>query len=185
MSGCRSLDVGSGGSSTWIGWTTFNRSGSILAVGMGDGRVIFFDGREGTRLGPPVAAQLGGIEHLAFSPDGTLMASGGRGGTVLLWDVATRQPLGVPFPRLGLNQVRAMLFHPDGKALLVQYSDGGISELNVDTAGYWEKRACQVVNRDLALVEQTRYGLPTPFTPLCPSKFHPPQSWEPRPPSLF
>src|SRR4029450_920580 len=74
-SGCRSLDVGSGGPSTWVGGMRFNHTGSVLAVGMGDGRVIFFDGRDGTRLGPPAQGQSGGIEHLEFSPDGTLMAS--------------------------------------------------------------------------------------------------------------
>jgi WD40 repeat protein len=184
-SGCRLLDVGSGGGATSVSGTRFNQAGSVLAVGMGDGRVIFFNGRDGTRLGPPSSGQLGGIEHLAFSPDGTLMASAGREGSVLLWDVATRQPLGVPLPGPGLEQVRAMLFHPKGRTLFVQYSDGRLIELRVDIASHWEARACHIANRDLSLAEHTRYGMTSAHESVCPSAVHPPASWEPRPPAPF
>ncbi|MGH7867498.1 MAG: WD40 repeat domain-containing protein, partial [Candidatus Dormibacteraceae bacterium] len=73
-SGCRPLDVGSGGSSTWIGAMKFDPSGSLLAVGLGDGRVLFFNGRTGVRLGPPITAHSGGVEHFAFRGDGAMMA---------------------------------------------------------------------------------------------------------------
>ena len=99
-SGCRRLDVGSGGLSNWIGGIQFDPSGSLLVAGTGEGRVVFFDGQTGARLGPPVQAHTGGVEFIAFTPDGKIMASAGRGGTVLLWNVAARQPISAPFPRL-------------------------------------------------------------------------------------
>src|SRR5205823_14893544 len=103
-SGCRPLDVGSGGSSTWIGAMKFDPSGSLLAVGLGDGRVLFFNGRTGVRLGPPITAHSGGVEHFAFRSDGAMMASGGRGGTVVLWDVPRVNRSAHRSQRPGLDQ---------------------------------------------------------------------------------
>ena len=186
-SGCRPLDVGAKGSSTWIGGMEFSPSGSILVVGTGDGRVMFFDGRSGTRLGPAIAAHSGGVECFDFRRDGTIMASGGRDGMVLLWDVATRQPIGTPFPRPSLDQVSALLFHPGGRELLVQYSGGSANRvmlLNVD-AGYWQAHACRAAGRDLTLAEWNLHGAELPLKPVCPGAPHPADDWEPRPPAPF
>jgi WD40 repeat protein len=188
IAGCRPLDLGSGGPSSWIGAVKFDPSGSLLAVGIGDGRVLFFDGRTGARLGPPISAHSGGVEHFAFRSDGAMMASGGRGGTVVLWDIATRQPIGAPFPRPGLDQVRALEFIPLHNELLVQYSggpSGRIILLNVDVPGYWQPRACRAAGRDISLAEWTLQGSGGPFESICEQFSHPPRDWEPRPPALF
>ena len=188
LSGCRPLDLGSGGSSSWIGALKFDPTGSLLAVGMGDGRVLFFEGRTGARLGPPISAHSGGVEHFAFRNDGIIMASGGRGGTVVLWDVATRQPIGIPFPRSGLDQVRALAFNPGRSEVLVQYSGGPTGRvilLNVDVRGYWQSRACRAAGRDVSLAEWSLQGSGSPFESICEHSPKPPRGWEPRPPALF
>ena len=50
--GCHRLDTGVRGSSSWIGGLRFDPTGLVLVAGTGDGRVLFFDGRTGARLGP-------------------------------------------------------------------------------------------------------------------------------------
>jgi WD40 repeat protein len=60
---CLPLDVGSRGPSSWIGGIAFDPAGSLLAVGTGDGQVLFFNGRSGVRLRPAIAAILGVLPH--------------------------------------------------------------------------------------------------------------------------
>jgi hypothetical protein len=56
------------------------------------------------------------VGSVAFSPDGKTLASGSRDSTIILWDVATRQPLGAPLTghKKGATSVA---FNPDGKTL--------------------------------------------------------------------
>jgi WD40 repeat protein len=69
---------------------------------------------------------------LAFSPDGTLLATGESDGTITLWDVKTRQALGI------LKGHRAAISHlafsPDGRVLLSSSNDGTLRLWAVSTA---------------------------------------------------
>ena len=49
---------------------------------------------------------------MAFSPDGTTLASGGYAGAVKLWDVATRREIGTLTGHTA--DVRSVAFSPDG-----------------------------------------------------------------------
>ncbi|MBI4964111.1 MAG: TIR domain-containing protein [Desulfomonile tiedjei] len=56
------------------------------------------------------------IRTLAFSPDGKTLASGSSDKTIILWDVAARQPLGSPLTGHSADRTSAV-FSPDGKIL--------------------------------------------------------------------
>jgi RNA polymerase sigma factor (sigma-70 family) len=64
------------------------------------------------------------VRAVAFSPDGTLLATGGQDGTVKFWEVEKRAERATPKPAAGpaaqtAGAVLALAFHPDGRVLAV------------------------------------------------------------------
>jgi transcriptional regulator with XRE-family HTH domain len=83
----------------------------------------------------PGMAILGGYSNavvsVAFSPDGKTMASGDADYTVQLWDMSTRQPMGLPLSDTGA--VNWVAFSPDGRTLAAGNADGTVQLWDVAT----------------------------------------------------
>jgi WD40 repeat protein/beta-lactamase regulating signal transducer with metallopeptidase domain len=66
-----------------------------------------------------------GVAAVSFSPDGTLVASGGCEGAIRIWDVRTGEPI---HEMTGLSGVTELVFSPDG-ALLASAGEGKVLTL--------------------------------------------------------
>src|SRR5260370_35262 len=76
------------------------------------------------RATPRALGQSAGVQGLAFTPDGRTLASGDWGGTVLLWDVATRTQKGAL--RTPEDGVAGVAFAPDGRTLAAGGMGGAV-----------------------------------------------------------
>jgi WD40 repeat protein/transcriptional regulator with XRE-family HTH domain len=74
----------------------------------------------------------GQLRSVAFSPDGSLLASAGEDTAIILWDVAARRAQGAPL-RGHTNWINSVAFSPDGKLLASASDDQAILLWDVAT----------------------------------------------------
>jgi WD40 repeat protein len=79
-----------------------------------EGEVQLWDVRSRRRVGPAIRPGGGSVLSLAFSDDGTLLATGSYRGRLDLWDVATHAHHGKPM-RVADDGVASVSFDPSGR----------------------------------------------------------------------
>jgi hypothetical protein len=77
----------------------------------------------GQGIGAVLGVHTGSVNAVAFSPHGTILASGSVDRTVQLWDVATRRQMGYPLVTY-TGGVNAVAFSPGGRILATGSADG-------------------------------------------------------------
>jgi WD40 repeat protein len=80
------------------------------------GQVVLRDVATG-ELRPPLEGHTDAVKRVAFSPDGRLLASASYDRSVIVWDVATGQPVGQRLVGHGYYAL-SVVFSPDGATLL-------------------------------------------------------------------
>jgi WD40 repeat protein/serine/threonine protein kinase len=104
------------------GALAFAPDGATLALNHGDG-VELWDVPSG-RLRQTLKGHTGGAFTVAYSADGSLLASAGRDGLVRLWDAASGQERAALVGHRG--DVWSVAFSPDGRTLASSGQDGTV-----------------------------------------------------------
>ena len=137
---------------SWISDIAYSPNGNFMAVGTVIGIWIYdvHSGAEVTLL----TGHTDGVTSIAFSPDGTTLASGGNWGdeTVRLWDVATWRPKVALTGHKG--SIDCVVFSPDSTMLASGGSDKVVQ--------LWDARTGQPMAR---LVAHTRWISSIAFSP--------------------
>ena len=109
--------------------------GGILAAGLDNGRVEFWDAKTGTMIRTLRLGVRGRITAVVFSPDGTRLASGSWDQVIKLWDVETSREVGAwEVPREdNLLWSLSVAFSPDGSTLVSGFQDGTVRLWDVAT----------------------------------------------------
>ncbi|MFE7767300.1 WD40 repeat domain-containing protein, partial [Streptomyces sp. NPDC057438] len=155
----------------------FAPDGSGLAAGDGTGRVAVWDGdlrhRAGILrnvfLGPvdPSTDSAETITALAFSPDGSTLAVGGDAGTVQLWDISTRQPLGPSLPTPG-GSIHTLAFSPDSTMLYAGGEHVPLQRYVVDPDRAVSLVCARAGNTELTRAQWRTYVPNRPYRRVCP-----------------
>jgi WD40 repeat protein len=97
----------------------------------------------------------GWVESVAFSPDGTRLATTGDDGTVRLWDADTRRQIGVLTGHT--DSVNAVTFSPDGTRLATTGNDGTVRIWNVALPRDLLRAVCDIAVRPFTPEEWRQY----------------------------
>jgi len=141
----------------------FSPDGKILASGGKDTAIIFWDlvTRPPRPLNLPFAEHTGPVDSVTFSADGKTLAScSSRDKSIILWDVASREPIG-PLMTEGEDTVYAVAFSPDGQLISAGSS---LTFWDVDVKSL-RRKADQVAARNLTQDEWKRFLGDRPYRP--------------------
>jgi WD40 repeat protein len=128
--------------------------GSFLAVGDDSGYVSLYNTTQ--QIWTSMATKLpAGVASLAFSPDGSMLASGNTDKSLQLWDVSARQPIaramfGAP------DVITGLVFEPATGNLFTGSRNGAVQYWLVSPSE-WEALNCELAGRNFTLTEWEQF----------------------------
>jgi hypothetical protein len=113
------------------------------------------------------------VTALAFSRDGTTLATGGQDQVARLWDVAGQTQIGAPLAGHG-GPVESLVFTRDGTSLITGDRSGTVRRWNVGIPADPVAIACSIAGRTLTRTEWAQYVAPgIGYRDICPSLSRP------------
>jgi WD40 repeat protein/DNA-binding SARP family transcriptional activator len=158
------------GHTGWVTDLTWSSDGATLISSSLDETVRFWDVATGRQAGLPFTGHQAPVWSIMFNPadGGRSLYTGDNNGTVIWWDLATRQVLAPPL-RSGL-ETENMALSPDGSVLGIgSFGNDGLVSLWNLSLDPWEQRGCAIANRDLISEEQARYMEGIADMAVCPT----------------
>jgi WD40 repeat protein len=123
-------------SSTVVLRVAFSPDGKTLASGSANGSIELWEVASRASIGELTRGPTQGVFQIllqgptsgacgiAFSPDGKMLASANQDGTVQMWDLGRRLPMGEPLQ--GHPSACGLAFSPDGGILASESTDGAV-----------------------------------------------------------
>ena len=157
----------------------FSPDGTKLATASLDGTARLWNVATHDQIGAPLTAGAGAttgvpneafseaVSSVAFSPDGTLLATASWDGTARLWDVATQRQIGPPMS-IGLNLMTGVAFSPDGTMLATAGGDGTARLWDIAFPRDLPRAVCAIAGRSLTRAEWNTYAPTESFQRTCP-----------------
>jgi WD40 repeat protein/class 3 adenylate cyclase len=140
--------------------------GHTVATGSWSGIVDLWDADTGAHLGHSALVAPAPVSSIAFSPDGTSLAtSGGSSGGMRIWLTSSLQQIGADFPG-GEGAWGNVAYTPDGRYVLSAFGDGHAVRWPVSVAT-WEQHACAVAGRSFTREEWARFVGSRPYAAVC------------------
>ncbi|MFF5496035.1 hypothetical protein [Streptomyces aquilus] len=171
-----------------IGALAFSPDGSRFAAGDRAGRVALWDaavrqregilpnvfpalpeegtGRPDGGTGPVSDDTSEGVSALALSPDGRTLAVGGEAGSLQLWDIATRQPLGGLLSTPG-DTIDTVAFAPDSGTVYAGGAHVPLQRYVIDPARAVASVCARAGARELTRAQWRTYARDVPYREVC------------------
>ncbi|MGW0709448.1 nSTAND1 domain-containing NTPase [Streptomyces sp. NPDC002643] len=151
----------------------FTADGTRLAAGDRSRRVTLWDGdlsdhtdilRDAFPDAPAGSPEE--IGSVALSPDGGTLAVGGDEGTLQLWDLDTRQPLGGPLPTPG-EAITSLAFAPDGQTLYASGTHVPVQRYDLDSAHALRRVCARAGGQDMTRTTWRTYLPDATYRKVC------------------
>lgn len=151
---------------SWVTSLLYTADGKTLVSGSSDNTIKFWDTTTGKQIGEPLKGQETQIWGLAFYPPHgeESLVTLGDDGSVVIWDIASRAPLGPPL-RTGL-QSESFAVSPDGNYVFLGSFDRRTERWKLPNPA-WQTASCTMAGRSLTEEEWTQYLGDTPYDPIC------------------